>query len=107
LTEIQWLWLQCQSLLDDGALACAGCDALGTGTYCTDCGVRLQPEGRLCPQCHVEGTGAYCQSCGTALDSALGEAIDTGTFDWDGWAKSLAPFLGGLTPREQQLLMQG
>jgi hypothetical protein len=107
LTETQWLWLQCQALLDEGVQACDGCDALGAGTYCTACGKRLQPEGRLCPACHVEGVGAFCQSCGSPLDSMLGEAIETGRFDWDDWARRLAPFLGGLTPREQQLLMQG
>lgn len=107
MTETQWLWLQCQMLLDDGVHSCAACEALGTGTYCAACGVRIQPEGRTCVECHLPGTGAYCQHCGAPLESAVAEAITTGTFDWDAWAKSLAPFLGGLTPREQRLLQQG
>jgi hypothetical protein len=34
-------------------------------------------------------------------------AIDEGTYDWDAWATSLTPFLGGLTPQEQALLARG
>jgi hypothetical protein len=34
------------------------------------------------------------------------DAIDAGTFDWQAWATSLAPFLGALTPQEQRLLAQ-
>lgn len=107
LTDDQWLWLQCQLLLDDGVEACPGCDALSVGTYCTACGTRLTPEPRTCDACHLPGTGAYCAHCGAVLVSAVAEAIDEGTFDWDAWAKSLTPFLGGLTPTEQQLMLRG
>jgi len=106
LTDSQWFWLQCQCLLDDGVLVCPACAALGTGTYCQSCGRRLAPVTRPCDQCHVEGSGAYCAHCGAALQSAVTEAIDAGTFDWDAWARSLRPFLGGLTPQEQRLLAQ-
>lgn len=104
MTEEQWIWLQCQLLLDDGLDACAVCDALGHGTYCHACGARLVPEGRLCEQCHTYGQGNYCALCGTALVSPVAEAIAEDRFDWTAWAQSLQPFLGGLTPREQELL---
>lgn len=64
----------------------------------------MAPEGRVCDQCHTPGLGAYCMACGAALVSPVAEAIDEGRFDWDAWATSLTPFLGGLTPREQELL---
>jgi hypothetical protein len=32
----------------------------------------------------------------------MAEAISQGTFDWEGWATSLQPFLHGLTPQEAQ-----
>ena len=107
LTESQWYWLSCQMLLDDGFHVCPGCDALGQGIFCTACGTRLSPEPRLCEQCHLAGEGAYCGRCGAVLRSAVEEALDAGTFDWDAWARSLQPFLGGLTPQEQTLIAQG
>ena len=64
----------------------------------------LQPEERLCDQCGMPGAGAYCAQCGTALRSGVDEAIAEDRFDWDAWARSLQPFLGGLTPIEQSLL---
>ena len=107
LTEEQWLWFQCQLLLDDGVQSCGTCEALGLGAYCSACGARLTPEPRTCEQCHLPGTGAYCSHCGTALASPVAEAIEEGRFDWDAWARSLQPFLGGLTPQETALLEQG
>jgi predicted amidophosphoribosyltransferase len=106
-TETQWLWLQSQLLLDEGIMACATCEALSQGPYCGQCGTRLVPEPRICEQCHMPGMGAFCQHCGTELISAVAEAIDAGTYDWDAWARSLEPFLGGLTPQEQALLQRG
>jgi hypothetical protein len=106
LTEEQWIWFQCQMLLDDGITACAQCEALGQGPYCHACGGRMVPELQTCAQCQMAGTGAYCRHCGTPLESAVGAAIDRGTFDWDAWARSLTPFLGGLTAREATLLGQ-
>jgi hypothetical protein len=108
LTESQWTWLQCQCLLDDGVHACANCQALSVGAFCSTCGTRLEPEPRVCDQCHWTGpeTGTYCSHCGTVLRSTVEEAIDMDTFDWQAWARSLQPFLGGLTPQEQQLLAQ-
>jgi hypothetical protein len=32
------------------------------------------------------------------------EALAAGTFDWQAWAQSLTPWLGGVTPQEQALL---
>jgi len=52
----------------------------------------------------MEGQGAYCAHCGTALGSAVEEAIAEDRFDWDAWAASLTPFLGGITPQEEALL---
>lgn len=107
MTERQWLWLQCQMLLDDGMHACPHCTALGLGPYCTACGTRYTPEPRTCDDCHQPGAGAYCQHCGAALRSEVEDAIEAGTFDWDAWARSLKPFMGGLTPIEQALLARG
>jgi hypothetical protein len=107
LTDTQCLWLQCQMLLDEGIEVCPTCASYGRGPYCEGCGTRLRPEPRLCDTCSLPGTGAYCQHCGTALLSAVAEAIDAGTYDWDAWARSLEPFLGGLTPQEQALLARG
>lgn len=107
LTESQWIWLQCQFVLDEHLQACAQCDALGFGPYCTSCGTHLVPETRPCPQCHLPGTAAYCAQCGTALGSPVEDAMDAGTFDWQAWERSLQPFLGGLTPQEQALLVRG
>ena len=104
LTETQWTWLQCQLLLDEGVQACPECDALNRGAYCTACGTRLAPEARPCDTCQAPGTGTYCGECGALLRSVIEEAVDAGTFDWEAWAKSLAPFLGGLTAQEQQVL---
>ena len=106
LTEDQWVWLQCQLLLDDGFAACPGCEVLGLGPYCHACGTRIAPELQTCAQCQMPGTGAYCRACGHALESAVGVAIETQTFDWDAWLRSLQPFLGGLTAREASLLGQ-
>jgi len=106
-TESQWLWLQCQLLLDDGFDACPTCDALGPGPYCGQCGTRVEPEPRTCDMCHLPGQGVYCTHCGAVLRSAVEEAIAMETFDWDAWARSLSPFLGGLTPQEQALLARG
>jgi hypothetical protein len=53
------------------------------------------------------GVGTYCIQCGAQLRNPVAEAIDTDTFDWEAWAQSLKPFLGGLTPQEQALLAQG
>lgn len=104
LTDMQWFWLECQLLLDAGFEACPACDALSPGDYCSACGGRLRPEPRLCEQCRFPGTGAYCSHCGTALVSVVAEAIDEGRFDWEAWAQSLRPFLGGLTAQEEALL---
>ena len=104
LTETQWLWLECQLLLDAGFEACPACDALSLGAYCAACGIRIQPEPRICEQCHLPGTGAYCSHCGTPILSAAAEAIAEGRFDWDAWAESLRPFLGGLSAQEAALL---
>jgi len=101
------MWLQCQALLDEGGQLCAACDSLGHGPYCTACGVRMQPEERLCDHCHLPSTGAYCQHCGALLQSEVAAAIDEDRFDWDAWAKSLEPFLGGLTEQEQLLMARG
>jgi hypothetical protein len=106
LTETQWIWLQCQLLLDDGFQACPSCAALGVGAYCSACGTRLLPEGATCEHCHMTGTGAYCQYCGAVLHSPVALAIEEGLFDWSAWATSLTPFLGGLTSQEKQLLEQ-
>jgi hypothetical protein len=103
-TESQWMWLQCQLVLDEHLLACMECDTLGTGPYCAQCGVRLSPEPRRCEACQTLGDGAYCVQCGAMLRSATEDAIDAGTYDWDAWVQSLQPFLGGLTPQEQALL---
>jgi len=107
LTQSQWLWLQCQLLLDDGVQACPTCETLSLGLYCRDCGTRLQPEQETCEQCHMVGVGMYCIQCGAQLRNPVAEAIDADTFDWEAWAQSLTPFLGGLTPQEQALLAQG
>jgi len=107
LTETQWIWLQCQTLLDDGGLLCPACESLGHGPYCTVCGARMQPEERLCDYCHLPSIGAYCQHCGAILQSAVAAAIEEDRFDWEAWAKSLAPFLGGLTEQEQLLMARG
>jgi hypothetical protein len=104
LTEMQWLWLECQLLLDAGFDACPACDALSLGDYCVACGTRMRAAPRLCEQCHLPGTGAYCSHCGTPMLSETAEAIDEDRFDWDAWAQSLRPFLGGLTPQEEALL---
>lgn len=104
LTEDQWLWFQCQLLLDDGIEACETCETLAVGPYCHTCGARMQPEPRTCDQCHMLGTGAYCSHCGAPLESAVAVAIEEQRFDWDAWARSLTPFLGGLTPQEETLL---
>src|SRR5262245_60656173 len=104
LTETQWTWLQCQYLLDDGVALCSACDSLGVGAYCPACGQAMHPASRVCDQCHLPGTGAYCQHCGAVLQSAVAEAIDAGSFDWDAWARSLTPFLKGLTPQEESLV---
>lgn len=106
LTEEQWRWFECQLLLDEGFDACPACDVLGQGPYCGACGTRVAPAGRTCEQCHLISLGAYCMACGTALVSPVAEAIDEGRFDWAGWARSLTPFLGGLTAREQELLQR-
>jgi predicted amidophosphoribosyltransferase len=108
LTETQWVWLTCHLLLDEGAEACQQCDVLGLGRYCTDCGAPLHPEPRICQACEREtGEGAYCPHCGEPLESAHAVAIAAGTYDWDAWAQSLQPFLGGLTPQEAALLARG
>jgi hypothetical protein len=107
LTYSQWFWLQCQLWLDDGVQACPDCQALTVGAFCPACGTRVQPEPRTCDQCHLPGVGAYCIHCGAVLHSAVEEAIDAGTYDWDAWVRSLEPFLGGLTPQEQALLARG
>ena len=106
-TERQWLWLQCQMLLDDGMQACAHCQALGMGPYCSACGTRLTPEPRTCDECQMTTLGAYCQYCGTEVRSSVEDAIDAGTFDWAAWTKGLTPFLGGLTPQEEMLMARG
>lgn len=106
-TETEWRWLQCQLLLDDGAHVCAACDAIGHGTYCAACGVRFTPAGAECAECRLPSDGAYCTHCGAGLGSPVAEAIDEGRFNWDAWAQSLRPFLGGLSPTEQQLLLRG
>jgi predicted amidophosphoribosyltransferase len=108
LTETQWIWLSCHLLLDDGVNACPSCDALGHGPYCEACGVRLTPEVRTCQECEREvGAGAYCPQCGATVTTAIAESIAAGDFDWEAWAKSLEPFLGGLTPQEAALLARG
>ena len=104
LTESQYLWLQCQMLLDEGMHACPSCDALSQGDFCPACGTRTQPEPATCGRCQMTGSGAFCQHCGAELEHALTTAITEGTFDWDAWVKSLTPFLGGLTPQEEQLM---
>jgi len=67
----------------------------------------MHPEGRVCSECLRTGVGAFCQHCGTPLGSAIGDTIEAGTFDWQAWAKDLAPFLGGLSAQEQALLLRG
>jgi hypothetical protein len=101
------MWYQCQLALDDHLQACPHCDSLELGPYCTRCGVRLVPEAYVCDVCHTSGLGAYCAQCGGVLVSAVAEAIADDRFDWDAWARSLEPFLGGITPQEQALLAQG
>jgi hypothetical protein len=98
------MWCQCQLVLDEHLEACAHCDTLGLGPYCTGCGERLLPEARTCERCQAPGPGPYCAQCGAALGTPVDEAMGTGTFDWAAWAKSLAPFLGGLTAQEQRVL---
>jgi hypothetical protein len=107
LTYSQWLWLQCQLWLDAGVVSCPTCEALGPGPYCHACGTHLAPAARACEQCSLPGTGAYCIHCGAVLRSAVEEALDAGTFDWEAWYQSLTPFLGGLTPQEQRLVARG
>ena len=107
LTASQWLWFQCQLLLDDGVQVCLSCEGLGTGIYCPTCGKRFHPEGQRCPECQLEGQGAYCQQCGAVMGSSVGDAIEAGTYDWDAWAETLTPFLHGLSPQEQTLLARG
>jgi hypothetical protein len=104
LTESQWIWVQCHLFLDDGVLACPGCDALGIGAYCHACGGRLVPAAVACPQCHLPGGGTYCTACGALLRNPITEALAAQTFDWDAWRQSLQPFLGGLSPQEEALL---
>lgn len=106
LTEAQWYWLQCQMLLDEGIDACPSCEALGPGPYCSACGMRLRPTLHTCAQCHLQGAGAYCSGCGEPLGGTVTAQVEAGTFDWQGWAKSLTPFLGGLSPQEELLLAQ-
>jgi hypothetical protein len=36
------------------------------------------------------------------MQTAVAEAMSTGTFNWEAWAQSLTPFLHGLTPAEAQ-----
>jgi hypothetical protein len=104
LTPSQWLWVQCHLLLDEGVEACPQCDALTASPFCAACGAALHPEVRRCEQCQSPGVGAFCGSCGAPQSSRTEEAVDAGTFDWDAWAKSLAPFLGGITAQERALL---
>lgn len=107
LTDTQWIWLQCQILLDDGGQLCPACELLGVGTYCTACGSRFVPEERPCDHCSLPATGAYCQHCGHEVQSLVAAQIEAGTFDWDAWAKDLTPFLGGLSAQEEALLARG
>ncbi|PWT77615.1 MAG: hypothetical protein C5B60_02375 [Chloroflexi bacterium] len=107
LTTTQWIWLQCQCLLDDGVQICPGCSSLEYGAYCTACGTALQAASPMCDDCHRAGPGPYCQGCGRLLMSPVAAAIAEGTYDWAAWAESLQPFLGGLTPQEQRLLQEG
>jgi hypothetical protein len=106
LTDSQWTWIHCQILLDEGAQACAACDALGIGRYCHACGRSLRAESLECPVCQQMGNGKFCTHCGEALRSSVAEAIQDGTFDWDGWLRDMQPFLGGLTMREQQVMLR-
>jgi hypothetical protein len=93
--------------MDDGLSLCADCGDLGFGVYCGGCGALLHPQLQACDHCQTRGSGAFCHACGQALRSTFGDRIDAGTFDWQAWRESLAPFLGGLTPRELALLEQG
>ena len=104
LTPSQWLWVQCQMLLDDGVQACAQCDALSISAFCPACGARLRPEMQPCDTCGSLGDSAFCGECGSARRSQVEEAVQAGSFDWDAWAQSLAPFLGPMTAQERALL---
>jgi hypothetical protein len=34
------------------------------------------------------------------------EALEEGSFDWEAWKHELEPFLGGLTAKERDVLLQ-
>lgn len=104
----QWQWLQGQLLLDAGLDACARCDALGTGRFCRQCGAAQQTAAlRACPQCKRQDVGPYCPDCGAELANATLDALEAGTHDWEAWAKSLEPFLHGLTDAERAMFNGG
>jgi hypothetical protein len=104
LTESQRIWLQCQLLLDDGADACRQCGAVDLGTYCRQCGACREEAQHACSQCRLQGPGPYCVHCGAVLVDSVEEALKRGAFDWEQWHKDLAPFLGGLTTKERDVL---
>jgi RNA polymerase subunit RPABC4/transcription elongation factor Spt4 len=109
LTESQLAWLHCQVLLDDGAEACPDCGAVDLGLYCRHCGtlkVTSETPQHTCPQCQRQGAGAYCAFCGAVLLDPLGDALEAGVFDWQQWAQSLTPFLGGFTAKERAAMAQ-
>lgn len=106
LTQEQETWLISQCLLDAGVAVCPSCEAIGTSRFCEQCGTPRHDETapHQCPKCHQWGTGVYCGSCGTVLVHPTTQALDAGTFDWDTWEQALTPFMGSLSPQEQQYL---
>lgn len=94
--------IQAHILLDHGIDTCPSCDDVGSGRYCRQCGATRERETTYeCSECKARGIGPYCMHCGAVLHSSVASDIQAGTFDWDAWEKSLAPFMGGLSPREQ------
>lgn len=57
----------CGAPLDDDAL------------FCTNCGKKIEPEGKKCPQCgaEVEDDSVFCFKCGTRLDEQVVPYIDS------------------------------
>ena len=38
--------------------------------FCTNCGKKVEPQGKMCPQCgaEIEDDAAFCSKCGMRLD---------------------------------------
>ena len=47
--------------------------------FCTNCGKKIEPQGKTCLQCgaEVEDGSAFCSKCGTKLDSQVAPPVNT------------------------------